>query len=406
MDLTDSLTVASTGDLTSQITELCRSTQLPGPYDPKHLPTDLRNEQDSYERQMQYHLGQALALYQKKSTELQVKMEEWWNTAYYYEPTELLRDVKWENFYPGVVVSSRPYRDFIEAEENTQAEQRYLATQLITGAISKKNLDLLLRTAQGLVCALDPREDVFFGEQTLEECLEMEKLTTPKAINAVLGRKPYTQVKRSDRRDALAKVWTARRVEQLRHSQYLNSDWEREDVVFSTLDAVRAFTMLVFKEVADSATGFASRQFRTALWEILREATADGDEENYYLDPRCEDTWEGLRDLAEAMKGADMQAIHDAHQDGLQMGQEWMRSVGLPALYGASADWWSDHRNIEDDPDCSDVEDVLVGKSRRSPYEDVRLFYLQFAGRVKDSELLGVTQEKYGQQVREVLNHA
>lgn len=64
MELTNTLQLVSTADLTQQITEMCQ-THLPGPYDPKHLPKDLRDEQDAYERQMQYYLGQALSLYQR-----------------------------------------------------------------------------------------------------------------------------------------------------------------------------------------------------------------------------------------------------------------------------------------------------------------------------------------------------
>ena len=77
MELTSTLQLSSPANLTKQITELSKKTHLPGPYDPKHLPKDLRDEQDAYERQMQYFLGQALNLYQKKSAELQIKTEDW-----------------------------------------------------------------------------------------------------------------------------------------------------------------------------------------------------------------------------------------------------------------------------------------------------------------------------------------
>ncbi len=53
MELTSTLQHSSQADLTQQITELCRKTHLPGPYDPKHLPKDLRDEQEAYEKQMQ-----------------------------------------------------------------------------------------------------------------------------------------------------------------------------------------------------------------------------------------------------------------------------------------------------------------------------------------------------------------
>lgn len=406
MELTNTLQLASTADLTQQITELCQTTHLPGPYDPKHLPKDLRDEQDSYERQMQHYLGAALSLYQKKSAELQMKTEAWGETAYFHKPSDLLEDNKWENFFPGVIMSGKPYRDFADAEANTIAEQRFLTTQLLTGAITKKGLASILATAQGLVCALDPREETFFSEKTLDECLEKEKLTTPKAINATLDRKPYTPIRKDDRRTALAKVWTEKRNRQLLRNQYFYGDWEQEHVVFSVLDVAKAFTQLVFREITASATGYAKYEFEAGLWEILREATAEGDEESYYLDPREEDTWLGLRDFAQALKGADLDQFSYDNQSDIHTGQEWIRSTGLPALYGNSADWWVEHQTLDNDPDCIEQEELLLGKSRRSPYEDMVLFKIQFASSVSASELRQLTQEKYGKRIREVLGRA
>ena len=406
MELTNTLQLASTADLTQHITELCQTTHLLGPYDPKHLPKDLRDEQISYERQMQHFLGQAYSLYQKKSAELQIKTEEWAETAYYYEPSDLLLDNKWENFFPGVIISNKPYRDFADAEENSIAEQRYLTTQLLTDAITKKGLEGILTTAQGLVCALDPREETFFSEATLAECLEKENLKTDKAINAVLDRKPYAPVRKGDRRIALAKVWTEKRNERLRRNQYLYADWEQEHIMFSVLDVVKAFTQLVYMEVVDSATGYARQQFEAGLWEILKEATAEGDEECYYLDPRDEDTWLGLRDIAQALKSADLDKFHYDHQSNVHSGQDWIRSTALPALYGDSEDWWVDHPTLNNDSNCIEQEELLLGKSRRTPYEDMILFKLQFASRVHASELRQLTREKYGQKVREVLGRA
>lgn len=310
MELTSTLQLSSPADLTQQITELCKTTQLLGPYDPKHLPKDLRDEQEAYEKQMQYFLGQALNLYQKKSAELQIKTEDWRETAYYHEPSDLLADNKWENFVPGVIISNKPYRDFTDAEENSIAEQRYLTTQLLTGAITKKGRTSILTTAQGLVCALDPREETFFSEETLTECLDREKLTTEKAINIVLNRKHYTPIRKDDRRIALAKVWTEKRNRQLLRNQYMYSNWQQDHNAFSVLDAVKAFTYLVYLEVVDSVMVCAQDQIEAGLWEILRKATAEGDEEAYYLDPRDEDTWIGLRDVAQALKSADFEKFY------------------------------------------------------------------------------------------------
>lgn len=406
MDLTNSLAVVTNSDLTRQISELCREAHLPGPYNPQHLPTDLRSEQDSYERQMQHHLGMALSLYQKKGAELEIKLRDWHETAYFYDPKDLLKDPNWENFYPGVVISGKPYRELKDAEENGIADQKHLATLLLTGAITKKQQQQILNTAQGLVCALDPRDDLFFSEQTLEECLEKERLSTAKAINTVLGRKPYVQIRKADKREVLAKVWSQRRVEGLRRSQYLFTDWEGDDTVFSPLDAVQAFTYVAFKKITSSIIGLTKREFEAAIWDVLREATESGDEDNYYLDPRDEDTWIGLRDLAKAIRELDQEAIHYAAQDDNHEGQKWMRTVGLPTLYDGSADWWAEHPDLDHDYDAEEKGELLVTKSNRSNYEEMVLFRLQFWEKVKGTELLPVTQEKYGPRLDQVLHYA
>jgi hypothetical protein len=159
-------------------------------------------------------------------------------------------------------------------------------------------------------------------------------------------------------------------------------------------------------EIVDSATGYAKKQFAAGLWELLREATAEWDEECYYLDPREEETWDGLRDFAEALKTADLEKFHYDHQSNIHTGQEWIRSTGLPALYGDRADWWVDHPTINGDFDCTEQEELLLGKSRRSPYEEMILFKLQFASSVYPSELRLLTWQKYGQKVKEVLGRA
>ena len=169
---------------------------------------------------------------------------------------------------------------------------------------------------------------------------------------------------------------------------------------------LKVFTQLVYMEVVDSATGYARQQFEAGLWEILKEATAEGDEECYYLDPRDEDTWLGLRDIAQALKSADLDKFHYDHQSNVHSGQDWIRSTALPALYGDSEDWWVDHPTLNNDSNCIEQEELLLGKSRRTPYEDMILFKLQFASRVHASELRQLTREKYGQKVREVLGRA
>lgn len=75
-------------------------------------------------------------------------------------------------------------------------------------------------------------------------------------------------------------------------------------------------------------------------------------------------------------------------------------------MYGDSEDWWVELPTLEKDPNCIEQEELLLGKSRRSPYEDMILFKLQFFSSVDALELRQLTREKYGKKVREVLGRA
>jgi len=159
-------------------------------------------------------------------------------------------------------------------------------------------------------------------------------------------------------------------------------------------------------EVLDSVMVCAQDQIEAGLWEILRKATAEGDEEAYYLDPRDEDTWTGLHDVAQALKSADFDKFYYDKQQGINTGQEWVRSTGLPALYGEKADMWIEHPIIKIDSNRVKQEELLVCESNRSPYEEMILFKFQFSSSVISSELWQLTRERYGQKLREVLGCA
>ena len=251
-----------------------------------------------------------------------------------------------------------------------------------------------------------PKRRNFFSKEILAECLEREKLITEKAINIVLNRKHYTPIRKDDCRTALAKVWTEKRNRQLLRNQYMYSNWQQDHIMFSVLDAIKAFTYVVYMEVLYSVMVCAQDQIEAGLLEILRKATAEGDEEAYYLDPRDEDTWAGLHDVAQALKSADFDKFYYDQQQGINTGQEWVRSTGLPALYGEKADMWTEHPIIKIDSNRVKQEEWLASKSNRSPCEEMILFKFQFSSSVISSELWQLTRERYGQKVREVLGCA
>lgn len=402
MELNDSLSLATPGQLHQQVEALCQFS-LPGEFDQKHLPADLRTAQESYKKQMQYHLGQALSLYWEKGAEIQEGIQTWYQTTYYHHPSDLVGDRDWHNYYPGIVLSDKPYRQFVEAEPNTEAEQRFLTTQLITGAISKRKSDQILQKAQRLVCSRDPRDPLFFSEDLLMQCLANEGLDTDAKINRRLGRKPYTPVRKAERREVLHQVWTEREQELMQRYTFLQLNWEEDGLA---LPAVKTFTHLAFSKVVSSISGYAGKDFAMAIWEVLRQATEDEDEENYYLDPRDEDSWVGLRNLASAIREADVDGFHNAHQSGDPQGQIWMKTVGLPTLYGAKADWWEEHPNLFQKPSDDEVTELILPKSNRTAFEEMMLFRNGFANDVKDGGLKSMMIEKYGPALHEVFSNA
>ncbi len=375
----------------------------PGEFELKHLPPDLRTAQESYKKQMLFHLGQALSLYQEKGSELQQSINDWHHTAYFHHPSDLVDHQDWANYYPGIVLSDKPYRDFADAEANSEAEQRFLTTQLMAGSIQKKKREEILQKAQRLVCSRDPRESLFFSENLLKQCLEHEGLETDAKINQRLGRKPYTPVRKAERRDMLYQVWTEREQSLIQRHAFFQLNWEENDMA---LTAIKTFTYLAFSKVVISVTGYAGKDFDMAIWDILCKATKEYDEEDYYLDPREDDTWVGLRDLAAAIAEADVNEFHEAHQSGNPQGQTWMKTIGLPTLYGAKAEWWEEHPNLKQKPNDDEVTALILSKSNRSAFEEMVLFRNSFRGDIEDGGLKSMMIEKYEPALREVFENA
>jgi hypothetical protein len=399
MEIQTSLVTAS--DIQLQTKELC-GLKLPGPFEADHLPNELKREHESYESQMLYHLGQAMQLHQTRGSKLNESLLRWYETAYYNKPTDVIGDPEWENFYPALVIEDKPWRDFSEVTEATESTQRYLTTQLLTGTLTKKKRERLLQVAQKHVCTLDPRDKDFFTEETLAECLQQEQLGTDKAINRVLDRKHYTPVTKADRREALALV-REERAEKLKLSWLFESgNWESfED------EALRAFTYITYSELCRQQPGYCESEFEVAMWDVLREATDRDDEEDYYLDPRDQDTWIGIRDFARAMQEVDRDTMHYDYQDRKYTAQRWIKQVGLPCLYGAKADWWEEQPELAAEPEATKKDYMLLlGNRNRSPREEVIVFKGIFHEGLKDSDVYRAAARKYGKAVEEVLKNA
>jgi len=399
MEIQTSVVTAS--DIQLQTQELCRI-KLPGPFEPDHLPKELKREHEAYESQMLYHLGQAMQLYQTRGSKLDEGLLRWYETAYYNKPTDVIGDPEWENFYPALVIEDKPWRDFSEVAEATEAAQRYLTTQLLAGTLTKKKRDRLLQVAQRHVCTLDPRDKDFFSEEALAECLQHEQLDTAKAINRVLNRKHYTPVTKADKREALAVV-REERAEKLRLGWLFESgNWDSFEN-----EALRAFTYITYTRLCRQQPGYCETEFGVAMWDILREAHDRDEEEDYYLDPRDQDTWIGIQDFGRALQEIDRDTMHYDYQNRKYTAQRWMKQVGLPCLYGAKADWWEEQPELEAEPEATKQEYMLLlGSKNRTPREEVAVFKGIFYEGLKDSDIYRAAVRKYGTAVEEVLKNA
>ena len=399
MEIETSIVTAS--DIRIKTEELC-SINLPGPYQLEHLPAELKREQESYQNQMLYHLSAAAQLYQNKGLPLNESLLRWYETAYYYEPKDLLQDPNWENFYPALVIEDRPYRDLAEAVEAPKTEQRYLATQLLSGTLTKKQQDRLLAVAQRHVCTLDPRDKNFFSETTLAECLEREGLSTNKGINKLFERKHYAPVTKSDKREALALCWE-------RRNQKLKLEWQFEAGAWDEweYEAVRDFTYCALSEIPYLTNPAIGKELTAAIWAVLKEASERDELESHFLDPREEETWIGLRSFALALSQADTEQMYsDLHNDAYTA-QRWMKELGLPHLYGGIDEWWAelpDMKRREYEEEGNYI--LLVGKSNMTPREEVALYRGLFREEMERSPVRSLVLRKYWQPIKEALGNA
>jgi hypothetical protein len=373
------------------------------PYEPSHLPTHLKRRRDGIRNQLQYHLRAVAELMAQHGESLQRDVEEWAEVAYYHSPAELIVDDDWINYFPGIVMSDKPYTALAEAIPNTEAEQRLLTTQLLTGGITKKKKESILAKSQKLLCSLDCRDEVFFPESILYECLEREGLDTDAKINSRLGRKPYTPIRKAERRGVLADIWEERIARTKLKHNFQSEDWESfglEDI------GLKTFTWFALESLLNTISGYGRKDLELGLFSLLREAQIDGELSEYYLDPRDEDTWVGLVEFLEALKKADTDAFHYSYQSGECEGQRWLFCVGLPALYGQTAEWWSEFSAVVKGSCDQEDELLLLGKAQRSGYEEVVLFKHFFTNSISDGGVRGFCAEKYREKMREVVENA
>lgn len=372
------------------------------PFDAKHLPTDLKKDSDSIRRQIQYHLRSVAELYAEHGERLQREIEDWAEVAYHHSPEDLLIDDDWMNYYPGVVMSDRPYTTLLDATPNSEADQRYLTTLLLTGGITKKDREGILKRSQRLLCSLDPRDTLFFSETVLNECLEAVGLDTDARINKRLGRKPYTPVRKVERREILADIWEEKIAEGLLRHEFHSENWsdELEEV------ALKTFTWFAIETVLGTVIGYGQHDMNVGWWAVLQEASFEADINEYYLDPREEDTWVGLKELMKAVSSADTDQFHYSYQDGNCEGQRWFREVGLPTLYGQTADWWSELPSVKKGEFDSDDTIVILGNQRRSEYENLALFKNSYLESINEGGVRRYCTEKYTPHIEEVLRNA
>jgi hypothetical protein len=393
-------TLVTTSDIQRQTKELC-SINLLGPYNQEHLPAELKKEQESYERQMLYLLGQAAHLHQTKGQQLNESILRWQAATYFHHPSDLVGDPEWENYYPAIVLADKPFQSFTEAVAAEEPDQRFLTTQLLSGNLPKKRRERLLHRAQSLVCSLDPRDTDFFNEATLSECLQQENLATNKEINSTLGRKSYTPVTKADRREALARQWEERNARLTLRWKFDSGQWDAFE-----LEAVQAFTYEVMHAITTAAPGYVGPEFLVACWDVLREAEERDFIDNYYLDPREEYTWKGLADFAKALHESDTDAMHYDYQEGKYTAQQWMRNIGLSTIYGDQADWWEELTDLVAENNSIGRSEYLLATTNRSPREEVELYRVLCTDRLRDSNISSLVKGKYSQQIKEVLNNA
>lgn len=410
MDITNSLSILAPGEVHLAAHDLCsieRLVQDPQDdsrfvqIDKDHLPAPLRRKEEEFQRKAYKLLTELWNLQAEMKPSIEHEQAKWAAGAYYSTAKDLLSDQECMNYMPVVINGDKPFTEenYAEvAEERPEAGQRLLATEILSENLSKDKLLAYQRRARKFVTALDPIEDKFFSEELVQQCLVAEGLDSDIKINQLFGRKEYTPVRKRERREALQKVWFERRDKILLsniHGTLTPNVWEDNGIA---LDSCRAFTNLAISTVLRSdvaGRGAVTKQFQDAFWSVLKEGTELGDEEEYLLDPRYPDwSFEGLKRLSDAFEDLDWADLYEDTSMGGTAAQDWFRTVGLPALYGQSVDWWEDFPPVIKGP--YDDEDTLniLSKPTPSAYERLCLFRNEFKNTVREKDVIASSTMK------------
>ena len=384
--------------VTVEANQLQTTSEVTLGFNPDNLPSDLKGELRKLQNEKSHYLTQL----QSVETKLElwaVKVKTWYAQTTSYGPSDVLDSEELANYYPAVVLDDGPLlgdNPLAKAEERNHFEQRRLATDLLTGALSKDRKARLKERAGQLLCSLSPLNEDFFPEKTLNECLEREGLTNKKRVNEVLGRPQNSYVKTTDYRKALREVWNERNEELLLKARFDKGEWG--DLEASVLEA---FTVWAWFSVTGKVWDRewnphpnTTEELRRAFFDVLEQAESRGeDRENYLLDPREEDTWVGLTAFTAALKEQPDEEWYGAWQDRETPAQRWVKEFGLKHLYGGCAEWWVEV------PD-KNADEVLKSNETEPPGNT---YYREC---YRESEVKTVVNNKYTERLNEVLASA
>jgi hypothetical protein len=358
------------------------------------LPKALRDEIESLNKTTAYYLAQLHGNAEAKRKWVE-KVVVWMTESTAYGPEHFRTDPKWERIYPAIVLSDEPLvgeNPLMVARERDIFEQRVIITSLLKDTITKEKRRKLEERAASLVCARNPKDEKYFTEETLQECLDAERLTDKRAVNKELDRAPSTYVKDGDYREALWSRWQNRDEKNLSAYLFERGEWgARQDEVKET------FTLGAMAKAAAEVRGrewnpsaMVARELQVTLYQWMEQADQRGEMTDYLLDPREDDDWIGIRDFIRALKDQNLDSWHYECQEGKLTAQKWMKEEGLAEFYGTSADWWAQLPDLTEE----EAEEILrAGNDRmKNDYRDSRHYDL--------------VRGKYETKLNEVLTHA
>jgi hypothetical protein len=385
-------------------TEICRVENPLAPwnltldFDPENLPRALKDELHRLMKAKEHYVSQleANAIAQRAWVE---KVMVWMRSSTEFGPEHCVDDPTWERYFAAIVLSDDPLlgaNPLSNAREREPFEQRVLATELLMDKITKEKKKKLEERAKSLLCSCNPRDEVFFSEQTLRDCLEQEGLNSKKEVNRILGRDAGTYIKSSDYRQALWQKWQDRDEGAIQRQRFEKGEWGAMEATI--LDT---FTAGVFAQMTASVRGrewnphqSTTEELRRAFFTVVKTVADRGESlSDYYLDPRDEDDWKGISEFVKGLREAETVGWWDDYQMGKTPAQRWMKEVGLPLLYGTEAEWWVETPDV--------TEKDYRHKQRGSEDHDVF-----FREHYFESEFKELVKDNYQQKLNGVLSNA